>query len=191
MSGIMLTLIISALITLISVYIVFFKDPNFFENSVAGIIIAHVATEISASSYIGTAYIALIGGLFFIFLPLELLFYKALATGGSAALLFLIFIIGVIISYSLDYIIGEHFSGISRKLVSPKKFYKLKSFINKHGKAAILVIYLVPLMPSQLMTFMLGVFRYDKTRLFVFFICSWILKLYLLIMLYVYLPFRF
>ena len=100
---------------------------------------------------------------------------KALGN-NNPYLVLCIFIFGIIISYSLDYLIGMKLSRISKKLISPKKFYNVKSYINRFGNIAILIANGVPFLPSQQVTFILGVFRYNKLRLFVLTVGGQILK---------------
>ena len=66
-------------------------------------------------------------------------------------------------------------SGISKKLISPKKFYRLKGLTNKYGALTIFFFNALPL-PSQLLSVILGVFRYNKTRFYVFFLFGQIVK---------------
>jgi len=58
-------------------------------------------------------------------------------------------------------------SKLSKKLISPKKFYSIKSYLNRYGKLAIFAARALPFFPSQQVTFILGVFRYNRTRLLV------------------------
>ena len=61
------------------------------------------------------------------------------------------------------------------KLISPKKFYKLKGLLNKWGSLAVLLFNATPL-PSQHLSVILGVFRYNKTRFYVFVFLGQLIK---------------
>ncbi len=156
-------------------YLIFLKKLAIFQDSWLTAIIGHIKSQIVSFSILGSFYTALFGGLFFIWVPMEGYFIKAMLN-ANPALLYILFIIGIIVSYSIDYMIGLKLSRLSRKLVSPKKFYKIKTYINRYGKAAIFLASAIPFMPSQQVTFILGVFRYNKLRLFILTLSGQMLK---------------
>ena len=57
-----------------------------------------------------------------------------------------------------------------------KKFYKTKGILNRYGSLAVFSFNALPL-PSQLLSVILGVFRYNKTRFYVFFLSGQAVKL--------------
>ncbi len=142
----------------------------FLENIWAGI-----AGNIAGSTLLGVFYTTLIGGLFFIFMPLEIMFARFLGAGNPFVIVLLLFLLGLVISYTVNYLVGWRLSGISKKLITPRKFYKIKSIINRHGAVAIYAINALPL-PSQPLAAILGVFRYNKTRFYVFFLLGQLTK---------------
>ncbi len=166
LEGLLTIAAIAFVILVIISYLIFLKKLSFFQDSLLTSIVGHVKSEIVAFSTLGSFYTALFGGLFFIWVPMEGYFIKAMLN-SDPVLLYALFIIGIIISYSIDYLIGLKLSKLSKKLVSPKKFYRIKTYINRYGKAAIFLASAIPFLPSQQVTFILGVFRYNKTRLFV------------------------
>ena len=108
-------------------------------------------------------------------LPLEALFITFLIGGQNGLLLILIYVFGFICSYTLNYYIGYKLSEISRKLITPKKFYKIKGIINRYGSGAIFAFNLFPL-PSQPLAAILGVFKYNKPRFYTLFILGQVFK---------------
>jgi len=52
-------------------------------------------------------------------------------------------------------------------LVSRKKVYKARRYINKYGSYGIFLFTAVPFLPGPLVTFALGVAKYNIPRLFV------------------------
>lgn len=147
-------------------YILYFRRLEIFQDSFLTLIVSHIKNKIAAFNLLGSFYVSLFGGLFFIFVPMEAYFINALRY-NPALIITLVFICGIIISYTADYLIGMKMSRLSRKLISPKKFYKIKSFLNRFGKPAIFAVHAIPFLPSQQVTFVLGVFRYNPARLFI------------------------
>jgi len=169
------------IIIIIVSYLIFFKKLSIFQDSMLTDIVGHVKTQIVTFSTLGSFYTALFGGLFFIWVPMEGYFIKALLS-SNPTILYLLFIGGIMISYSIDYLIGMKLSKLSRRLVSPKKFYKIKTYINIYGKAAIFLASAIPFFPSQQVTFILGVFRYNKTRLFILTMSGQMIKYFAIIL---------
>jgi membrane protein YqaA with SNARE-associated domain len=167
--GILLTL-------LISIGIIYFDGITLFKNSFIWKTINYIWLEIYALSYLGIFFVGIFGGLFFITLPLEILFINSLRStteiGGEIIInnnpffIFLLILLGLSISYFFNYVIGKYFAEAAKKLVSIKKFYQLKSLINRRGSIAIFFISVIGL-GSQQLTFIMGVFNYNKTRLIV------------------------
>jgi membrane protein DedA with SNARE-associated domain len=101
-----------------------------------------------------------------LYLPGDPFFVAAIASGKFTLFHAFAIFLGMFASYSINYIIGMKLSTFSRNLVSPKNFYKTKAIINKFGSPAIFFINLVGF-GSQQLIFVLGVFKYNRTRLFV------------------------
>jgi len=166
---------LAALLVLFGVSYFFLRNSDIFIFKYLNIIISHITLQISGSSILGIFYTTLIGGIFFISVPLEVLFVKFIKAGHPLLIVLIPYFIGLIISFTVNYYIGFKLSGLSKKLVSPKKFYKLKGVLNKYGPWAILFFNATPL-PAQLLTVILGVFRYNKTRFYVLFLIGQFVK---------------
>lgn len=174
-------IVIGALILvalLVSLYFLFYPEISgtFIGKLINGVIsfiggiISHIFSTMSLGSpgeisLLGIFYVTFFGGLFFFFIPVEILFFGALSN-YNPLLVLLVTAIGATISYSLDYIIGKYFSGFFKKLISLKKFYKTKAIINRYGGWAVVFFNIIGV-GSQQTTFVLGVFRYNKMRLIV------------------------
>ncbi|MBR9691878.1 VTT domain-containing protein [Candidatus Woesearchaeota archaeon] len=172
-------IVLGLLIVLLGVSYFFLKDSDIFIFKFMNMMISHFSYHIGGSSLLGVFYTTLIGGLFFVSIPLELLFIKFLKTGHYFLIIMLFYFIGLLISYSINYFIGLKLSKVSKKLISPKKFYKIKGLTNKYGALAVFFFNALPL-PSQLLAVVLGVFRYNKTRFYIFFLLGQLVK-YLII----------
>jgi membrane protein YqaA with SNARE-associated domain len=150
-------------------------------------IISHVIGHISGSTILGMLYTSLVGGLFFIYVPVEILFGKFILTQNKFLVLGL-FIGGFIISYSLNYFIGMKFSVVTKKIITPKKFYKFKGFLNRKGGLAVYLINSIPFFPSQPFSALLGVFRYNLTRFYVYFLLGQLTKFLFIMFISPYIP---
>ncbi len=175
LEGLALIIFSAVAVLIILTYIVFLRDMALLQNSFLADFFTHVKFHITNWTMLGSLYVAFFGGMFFIFVPMEGYFVPALQN-NNGLVLFTIFIIGILVSYSIDYLIGLKLSKIAKRLVSPRKFYKIKSIINRHGKLAILVANIIPFLPSQQVTFILGVFKYNKLRLLIFTMLGQMLK---------------
>jgi membrane protein YqaA with SNARE-associated domain len=161
---------------LLSIFILFFDGISIFRESFIWKTINLIWKEIYSLSYLGIFFVGLFGGLFFITLPLEILFINSILKTTEIAgevvpvnnpfILFLLILVGLSISYTFNYLMGKYFAEFAKQLVSIKKFYQLKSLINRRGSIAIFFISVIGL-GSQQLTFIMGVFNYNKTRLII------------------------
>ncbi|MCF7862001.1 hypothetical protein K9M79_07210 [Candidatus Woesearchaeota archaeon] len=156
---------LAAILSTIIIYLIFFRDLNPIAGTPLQPVFDHIIVQITGFSYLGMFYMTLIGGLFFVPSGIEPYFLKALLENNDL-LLMLVALAGCAISFTLDYVLGFKFAAISRKLISLKQFYKFKGVINKKGALAILFFNIIG-QGSQQLTFIMGVFRYNKTRLII------------------------
>jgi membrane protein YqaA with SNARE-associated domain len=177
--GILLIVIICMIAAILISYFSFIRNLQLFHGTLIASILLHIKREIFSYSALGIFYIYLFGGMFFIFVPVETFYIAVLNKGTVSSLHLLMLFFGVLVSYSLNYIIGLRLSRFSKNLISPKKFYNTKILVNRFGKWAILFFNLIGL-GSQQLTFVLGVFRYNKTRLLVFTAIGQVLKFVLI-----------
>lgn len=165
---------ISLLIVLALIFILFLRDSNAYLIVFFKDIISNVYFEISRGTLIGSIYGSLFGGLFFIFLPIEVLFVNFLEN-NNPYLLITIYMIFLSTSYFINYFIGLKFGKIVKNMIGAEKFYETKGIVNKYGKIAIFVFNVLPF-PSQQLSAILGVFKYNKTRFYTFFFLGQIVK---------------
>jgi len=138
-------------------------------------IFSHIIGEIKERSILAVIYTSLIGGLFFITVPTETAYIAFLTKGHNPWLVAPIYISGFVLSYTANYYIGRRIAGFAKKIISPRKFYKIKGYLNRFGGWVIFVFNVLPL-PSQALSAILGVFKYNKTRFYVYFITGQIIK---------------
>lgn len=150
----------------VGVYFGFLKDLSLFQGTVVVDFLAHMGSEVKNFSFLGFLYIYMFGGLIFLFIPLEPYFIGAVGAGKFHLINVFAMFLGLLIAYSINYLVGWRFSKLSIFLVPTKKFYSVKSFVNRYGVFAILFSTLI--FGAQQAMFVLGVFRYNKLRLFIF-----------------------
>jgi membrane protein DedA with SNARE-associated domain len=167
-------------------YILYLKNSDFFIIQGANSFVNHIALNIRDFNALGSFYTTLFGGLFFLPTPIEILFLAALKIAKVAPLTLIgIYMAGMLISYSINYLIGMKLSNTSRRVIGAKKFYKFKGFLNKYGMGAIFLFNITPL-PSQPLAAILGVFHYNKAKFYLMFISGQLIKLIAITLAYLY-----
>ncbi len=124
-------------------------------------LVLYVSREIQKPSLIGVFFTTLFGGLFFFYLPIEFLYIRATYSKLDASDLIALHLIGLLISFSINYFLGRIAARACIKLISPKKFYRMKGFLNRYGVLAIFAFNALPL-PAPILSAILGVIRYKK-----------------------------
>lgn len=115
---------------------------------------------------IGLFYSHVIGGLFFMPSADEFVFYYGLLSGNLIVLSFLAAVVGYMLAQLFNYFMGLKMSNFILHIVSKKKVYQAKRWINKYGVYGIFVFNILPL-PAPLLVFALGVTKYNFKRLFI------------------------
>jgi membrane protein YqaA with SNARE-associated domain len=112
---------------------------------------------------------AMLGGLFFLPIPIEAAYLVTVRAGSPPVLSALAVLGGLVVGHSVSYLIGWKLSRTVSSLVSSKKMYALRRKVNKYGSYAIFGINVIPA-PSPILTFALGIARYNMLRLFSLFL---------------------
>lgn len=136
---------------------------------------AFVKNNIANFTPLGLFYLGFTGGLFFIPLPIEAFFATSLSKGHPPLLAFVFILAGILPSQAIDYLVGVRFSSVILHLVSKKNVYKARRYVNKYGAAAILVFNMLPL-PSPVLTFALGIAKYNPWRLALYLLIGTLIK---------------
>ncbi|XDD50787.1 VTT domain-containing protein [Leptospira sp. WS92.C1] len=129
-------------------------------NSIQKLVL-YVSREIQKPSLEGVFFTTLFGGLFFFYLPIEFLFIRATYSRLDGSDLIVLHILGLLISFTINYFFGRIAARACIKLISPKKFYRMKGFLNQYGVLAIFAFNALPL-PAPILSAILGVIRYKK-----------------------------
>ncbi|MFH1589487.1 MAG: hypothetical protein ABIB43_02890 [archaeon] len=169
------TIILIALAAFVVVYLTVLRESDFIVITILKAFFNHIILNIKSGGLLGAFYTSLFGGLFFVFMPMEVAFIAFIKSGSYPALVIALYVLGMFFSFTINYYIGMKLTDISKKIITPRKFYKIKTVINKYGALAIFVFNVLPL-PAQPLSAILGVFKYNKARFYFFFILGQTIK---------------
>lgn len=158
---------------LVSVFYVAFL---YFQESIMGLLkmnpyvwafFSHIFDEISRNTLLGLFYASLFGSLFFIFLPIELLFLYYLTLGYPVPIIMALTIIGSVIGLIIDYLFGFAFGARLIKYVFGGKFDRFHNLVSRWGSAIIFLGNIIP-SPIQPASVVIGSARYSFIKFLVF-----------------------
>jgi len=144
-------------------------------------VFSHIIGEISRRTLTGLFYASFFGSLFFIFLPLELLFLYYLTLGYSVPVMIALALIGNLMGLCLDYLFGFTLGARVIKFFFRKNFEKFHSLITKWGAIIILGGNVIPF-PIQVASVIVGSARYSFKKFFIFTVIGILAKLSILVM---------
>jgi len=174
-----LVVILGLVFTIFSTFRSFSKD-SFYYSSIKGLIIGQVDSFTPA----GLFYAGFGSSLFFIPLSEELFFYWGISKGTPIFLAALMINAGFLLAQVFNYYMGRKISKAILYFVSKKKIYKVRRFVDRHGAWGVFFINLL-FLPAPLLTFALGITKYNVYRLFFFMILGGILKFVAIIVFFV------
>ena len=176
-----------AIIILIFLSAIFFIVTTKYNNLITAsgfyVLKDAIQKDITELTTIGMFYIGSFGGLFFIPIPIELFYTIGLSKGNAGITSLLLLFAGLLPAHALDYYVGTKFAPVVMNFISKKKIYNMKRKVNKYGPYAIFFLNLIPA-PTPILTFALGIAKYNVVRLFIFFTLGTLLKF--VIILYIY-----
>lgn len=135
---------------------------------------SYLFLHMKSGSLLGALYTTLIGGLFFIPIPMDIFFINFI-TNNSAFVAIPVFLGGLCISFGINYWMGSKLTYLSKRIIGIKKFYKVKTKVNHYGSWGIFLFNVLPL-PAQILSVIAGVFRYNKVKFYVFFVLGQAIK---------------
>jgi len=138
-----------------------------------------IMREVNGLTLAGLFYIGFIGSLFFVPFLQELSFFYSIVKGNSIIFSFIMVNAGYLLAQAVNYFVGNKLSKPFMALISKRKLFKARRFINKHGAKGVFLSNFLPL-PAPLLTFALGITRYNVYRLFFYTLLGIFLK-YLII----------
>ncbi len=140
---------------------------QFKENFIVKSVESLIEEEITQLTPTGLFYAGLLGGSFIIPSPLEIIFYLSLTKGNNVWLSFIFLNLGLLLIQIVNYWIGAKFSPLVLNFLSAKKVYKVRRLTNKYGAFLLFFISAIPALPYEVLTFALGIARYNFYRLFI------------------------
>ena len=147
------------------------KDTAFF-----GSIGDFFKAEITRLTPTGLFYAGLLGASIFVPMPIEILYYIGLTKGSPVILSFFLINIGIALAQAINYWIGSRFSPLFLHFISTRKIYKVRRFVNKYGAYGVFFFNIIPTAPSEILTFALGITRYNVARLFIIMTAAILIK---------------
>ena len=119
----------------------------------------HSVAQIEGRTLLGLFYANFFGGLFFVFLPIEVIYVYYTLLDHSDLLIFIVSMISIMIAMILNYAAGRLLGSTVLKFIMKKKFEWLENLNNKYG-AWIIVIGNAIIFPSQLYALIVGATKY-------------------------------
>jgi len=145
----------------------------------------HITNEISQKTMVGLFYASFFGALFFVFLPIEVLFLYYVSLGYSVPVIIALTIIGNLMGLFLDYLFGFVLGARMLKFFLRSKFEKFHNMTEKWGGVIVVVGNIIPF-PIQLASVIIGAARYSFVKFVIFTFLGLFVKLFALIMLRTY-----
>jgi membrane protein YqaA with SNARE-associated domain len=132
------------------------------------VIESYVKSQIMSVTPVGLFILSGLGAFFFLPIPTDILYFTALAQGMDPKSVFIMVMLGSLIFNYFNYLLGWQLSNHMRYLISVKQLYEAKRWVNKYGAWAVFIFNLTPL-PGSVLTFALGITRYNLWRLYIFY----------------------
>ena len=173
-------LVLTILLVLVGSIIILDTSQILTKSTTLNSLIAHISAEISQVSSIGLLYMGLLGGLFFVPIPLEPLFLLGLKNGNPGIWSMFLTLAGFSTSLVISYALGAKLSSYLITIIDKKKLYDIKRKVNKYGSGVIFLFGLAPL-PIPILSFALGIARYNLLRMCVYAFSGLIIKFLIMI----------
>ncbi len=152
----------------------------------AGLVFNHIKENIATFTWSGVFYAHFIGGLFFVPSLDEVVFYYALVKNSLWLFIFIAAIAGYMLAQLVNYFVGMKMSDPIFSLVSKSKLYKARRYINKYGSFGIFIFNALPF-PAPLLTFGLGIAKYNFSRLMLWTLIGKVVKYTIILVIVFYL----
>lgn len=146
---------------------------------------SHIFAEISKRTILGFFYVCFFGSLFFIFIPIEMIFLYYMTVGHSVPMLMIIALLGVLMGLSFDYVFGLTVGTRLVKLAVGSKFERFHNLIQKWGGIIIFLGNAI-IFPIQPVSVVIGSAKYSFKKFILFTVLGLFVKIFLLVMLSVY-----
>jgi membrane protein DedA with SNARE-associated domain len=143
-------------------------------------VFSHIAGEISRQTIVGLFYASFFGALFFVFLPIEVIFLYYLSLGFPVPLIIALVIIGNLMGLCLDYLFGFIVGARILKVFIREKVERFHDMTQKWGGAVVLAGNIIPF-PIQAVSVVIGSAKYSFKKFVVFTVLGVFVKLFTLV----------
>ena len=124
------------------------------------------------------------GYLFFLLMPVELLFIYYLVQGFNIPVLLIVALATAIVAQIIDYLIGYLVSRqVINNIIGTERYKKTKAYIDKYGDAAVFVFNALPL-SSSILSLVAGMLRYRFRNLLIYSFSGLLLKYTVIVLLF-------
>ncbi len=130
------------------------------KSAVTWAIYEHMAAHMGGHTYLGLFYTSFLGALFFVFIPLEAVFYYYLGLPRSQVGVLAAAWAGSVLGLFVDYLIGAAFGQRIVARLWPERFLKTKRATERWGTLIVAVSNLVPFLPVQFISLAVGATRF-------------------------------
>lgn len=124
------------------------------------------------------------GYLFFLLMPVELLFIYYLIQNFNIPILFITALVTAVVAQIIDYLIGYLASNqVIYNMIGIKKYRKTKKYIDKYGNLTVFVFNCLPL-SSSILSLVAGMLRYRFRNLIIYSFIGLLLKYTVIVLLF-------
>jgi membrane protein YqaA with SNARE-associated domain len=154
------------------------QNPTLFEMYL------FLQNEIANTTIKGLFFVSILGSIFFLSLPIELLFlYMLEETNYTIFTIILLMTLGNLVGFTFNYLFGLVLGRRVLKLLFRKSYDKKEDFVQRYGGTLLFLGALLP-SPIELFTVFYGAFRYPFARYFYLCMSARFLKFMALFALY-------
>ncbi len=126
-----------------------------------------IEAEVQARSLLGLFYASFFGALFFIGLPVEIIFLYYLGLNYYFVQIFSVVLVGNLLGMAVNYFLGWLLGSKLMEVLMKDKYKDFKKKLKKAGGFLIIVGNIIPF-PIEIFTFFIGAMRYSFLRLMIY-----------------------
>jgi membrane protein YqaA with SNARE-associated domain len=134
------------------------------KNQYTWAVYIHISSQISGETLLGLAYAGFFGALFFILIPLEVVFFYYLALPYNSIVVLFIMLISSVLGLGVDYIMGRLVGESVLLRFKGTKFEKYKRAMESYGGFIVVVTNIIPFLPVQIISVAVGATKFGLKR---------------------------
>ena len=137
-------------------------------NKVTWAMYSHIAEQIEGKTLLGLWYAGFFGALFFIIVPLEPIYFYYLSLDHSPFWVITLMQLSSVLGLTVDYIIGAALGENVIARFARERFNRLHLTMERWGGMLITISNIIPFMPVQIISLLVGSTRYGLRKFFVY-----------------------